>query len=177
MKPPVLKIVPKLEPPTDIQTMRKRERQYIEEDVVASGYAAERGTVIKLLNEALATEIACVLRYKRHYFKAATAKAAPLASEISGDASEKRGRTDQGSPRVVPLRGGPNLSPGGLATRSHADYVEVVISRAMGRLREMIKEDLLAEQITVDSYHETVGGRIERDPTTRLLDACLADDD
>jgi bacterioferritin len=177
MKPPTLRIVSKPEPPpTDIQTMRKRERQYIEEDVVRSGYAAERGTVIRLLNEALATEIACVLRYKRHYFKAATAKATPPAPEISEDASEKR-RTDRRTPRIIPLRSEPNFSPVGVAARSHADYVEVVISRTMERLREMIKEDLLAEQITVDSYHETVGDRIEQDPTTRVLDACLAEDD
>jgi len=178
MKPPTLRIVSKLEPPpTDIQTMRKRERQYVEEDVVTSGYAAERGTVIKLLNEALATEIACVLRYKRHYFKAATVKAAFPTSEISGDASEKRGRTNRRTQRIISLPGKPNFGPNGVAARSHADYVEVVTSRAMGRLREMIKEDLLAEQITVDSYQETVGDRIEQDPTTRLLDACLPDDD
>jgi bacterioferritin len=139
MEPTILKLVSKPNPPlNDIETMRKRERQYMEDSVVTSGYAADRETVIKLLNEALATEVACLLRYKHHYFKAATARAA----------------------RVNQVRGDP-ISPIELAARSHAEYVEDVSRRAMNQLRAMIKEDLIAERLRIESYRETFSYHVE----------------
>lgn len=177
MKPTILKLVSKSNPPlTDIETMRKRERQYIEDSVVTSGYAADRETVIKLLNEALATEIACLLRYKRHYFKAATAKAAPAAPEFREDVNESTVHANHIAARVIQVRGD-RISPIELAARSHAEYVENVTREAMNKLRAMIKEDLAAERLSIESNRETVSYRVEQDPTSRLLDEMLASDE
>ena len=178
MNPTVLHDVSKPgSPSTDLQTMRKRARQHVEEDVVASGYAADRETVIKLLNAALATEIACVLRYKRHYFKAAAINTVPVAAKVRRDSNEQLAHIDRDTARIIQLRGESDFSATGVATRSHAEYVEAATRRAMERLMEMIKEELLAERVTVDSYRENIGYRVEHDPTTRLLDALLAGDD
>ena len=173
MKSTVLKDVSKTRPPlTDIQTLRKRARQHIEEGAVTSGYAADREAVIKLLNEALATEIVCVLRYKRHYFMAAGIHAAPVAAEFLEHANEEMLHADRIAERIIQLRGEPNFSPDGLAARSHAEYVEG------GTLREMIKEDLIAERIAIESYREMVGYLAEQDPTTRrMLEEILASEE
>ena len=173
MKPTVLKDVSSTRPPlTDIQTLRRRARQHIEEGAVTSGYAADRETVIKLLNEALATEIVCVLRYKRHYFMAAGIHAAPVAAEFLEHANEEMLHADRIAGRIIQLRGEPNFSPDGLAARSHAEYVEG------GTLREMIKEDLIAERIAIESYREMVGYLAGQDPTThRMLEEILASEE
>lgn len=173
MKTTVLKDVSKTRPPlTDIPTLRKRAREHIEEGAVTSGYAADRETVIKLLNEALATEIVCVLRYKRHYFMAAGIHAAPVAAEFLAHANEEMLHADRIAERIIQLRGEPNFSPDGLAQRSHAEYVEG------GTLREMIKEDLIAERIAIESYREMVGYLAEQDPTTRrMLEEILASEE
>jgi len=159
-------------PLTDIETLRKRARQHIEEGAVTSGYAADREAVIKMLNEALATEIVCVLRYKRHYFMAAGIHAAPVAAEFLQHANEEMLHADRIAERIVQLRGEPNFSPDGLATRSHAEYVE-------GKtLKEMIQEDLIAERIAIESYREMVGYLAGQDPTTRrMLEAILASEE
>jgi bacterioferritin len=173
MKPTVLKDVSEARPPlTDIQTLRRRARQHIEEGAVTSGYAADRKTVIKLLNEALATEIVCVLRYKRHYFMAAGIHAAPVAAEFLEHANEEMLHADRIAGRIIQLRGEPNFSPDGLAARSHAEYVEGAT------LREMIKEDLIAERIAIESYREMVGYLAGQDPTTRrMLEEILASEE
>lgn len=173
MKPTVLQDVSKERPPlTDIPTLRKRARQHIEDGAVTSGYAADREAVIKLLNEALATEIVCVLRYKRHYFMAAGIHAAPVAAEFLQHANEEMLHADRIAERIIQLRGEPNFSPDGLAARSHAEYVEG------GTLREMIKEDLIAERIAIESYREMVGYLAGRDPTThRMLEEILASEE
>jgi bacterioferritin len=173
MKPTVLKDVSKARPPlTDIQTLRRRARQHIEEGAVTSGYAADREAVIKLLNEALATEIVCVLRYKRHYFMAAGIHAAPVAAEFLEHANEEMLHADRIAGRIIQLRGEPNFSPDGLAARSHAEYVEGAT------LREMIKEDLIAERIAIESYREMVGYLAGQDPTTRrMLEEILASEE
>ena len=164
MEPTVLKDVSKGRPAlTDIATLRKSARRHIEEGAVTSGYAADRAAVIKLLNEALATEIVCVLRYKRHYFMAAGIHAAPVAAEFLEHANEEMLHADRIAERIVQLRGEPNFSPEGLAARSHAEYVEG------GSLKEMIKEDLIAERIAIESYREMVGYLGEQDPTTRRM--------
>ena len=164
MKTTVLQDVSKERPPrTDIQTLRKRARQHIEDGAITSGYAADREAVIKMLNEALATEIVCVLRYKRHYFMAAGIHAAPVAAEFLAHANEEMLHADRIAERIIQLRGEPNFSPDGLAARSHAEYVEGAT------LREMIKEDLIAERIAIESYREMVEYLAEQDPTTRRM--------
>lgn len=173
MEPSSLKNVSKTPPSlTDMHTLRKRARQHIEGGAVTSGYAADRETVIKLLNEALATEIVCVLRYKRHYFMAAGIHAEPVAAEFLEHANEEMQHADRLAERIVQLRGEPNFSPDGLSLRSHAEYIEG------DSLKEMIKEDLVAERIAIESYREMVAYIAEKDPTTRrVLEEILASEE
>src|SRR4029450_6862432 len=154
---------------TDIQTLRARARQHIESGAVTPGYRAHRETVIKLLNEALATEIICVLRYKRHYFMATGINAQSVAQEFLQHATEEQAHADQIAQRIVPLGGAPNFSPEGLLTRSHSEYIEGE------SLRDMIQEDLVAERIAIDSYREMIQYLGHDDPTTRrLMETILA---
>ena len=148
---------------TDVKTLRKRARQHIERGAVTDGYTADRETVLKLLNEALATEIICVLRYRRHYFMASGLEAQSVAAEFLQHANEEQGHADQIAARIVQLGGEPNFSPDGLSTRAHAEYVEST------DLIDMIKEDLVAERIAIDSYREMVSYCGNEDPTTRRL--------
>jgi bacterioferritin len=154
---------------TDIQTLRRRAREHIERGAVTPGYAADRETVIKLLNEALATELVCVLRYKRHHFMAAGINADSVATEFSEHATEEQAHADQLAARIVQLGGEPNFAPDGLASRSHAEYVEG------GSLGEMIREDLVAERVAIDSYREMINYIGADDSTTRrMLEEILA---
>ena len=148
---------------TDIKTLRERARQHIENGAVTAGYSADRETVVKLLNEALATEIVCTLRYRRHYFMAAGINAESVAAEFLQHSNEEQGHADSIAQRIVQLQGEPNLNPDGLLTRSHAEYVEGTT------LIEMIKEDLVAERIAIDSYREMITYFGNQDPTSRRL--------
>jgi bacterioferritin len=148
---------------TDIKTLRERARQHIQNGAVTEGYTADRETVVKLLNEALATEIVCVLRYKRHYFMASGINAESVASEFLQHANEEQGHADSIAHRIVQLKGEPNFNPDGLLSRSHAEYVEGT------SLTEMIKEDLVAERIAIDSYREMITYFGSDDPTSRRL--------
>ncbi len=154
---------------TDIKTLRARARKHIAQGAVTEGYRADRETVIKLLNEALATEIVCVLRYKRHFFMAEGLNADAVAQEFLQHANEEQQHADQIAARIVQLNGEPNFSPDGLSSRSHAEYVE-------GEdLIDMIKEDLVAERIAIDSYREMIEYLGDKDPTTRrMLEGILA---
>src|SRR5438067_11794969 len=109
---------------TDVQELRRRARQHIEEGAVTDAYRADRDTVIKILNEELATEIVCVLRYKRHYFMAQGIHSDPIANEFLQHANEEQGHADQIAGRIVQLRGAPNFNPEGLQMRSHSVYAE-----------------------------------------------------
>jgi bacterioferritin len=154
---------------TDIQTLRARARQHIEQGAVTQGYSADRDTVIRLLQEALATEIICVLRYKRHYFMASGINAQSVAQEFLQHATEEQMHADQIAQRIVQLGGAPNFSPEGLSTRSHSEYIEGE------SLTDMIKEDLVAERIAIDSYREMIRYFGNDDPTTRrLMETILA---
>lgn len=154
---------------TDIKTLRERARQHIENGAVTEGYSADRETVIKLLNEALATELVCVLRYKRHYFMANGIHADSVAAEFLEHATDEQGHADQIAARIVQLGGAPNFNPEGLLTRSHAEYVEG------DTLTDMIKEDLVAERIAIDSYREMVSYFGNDDPTSRrMIEGILA---
>ena len=148
---------------TDIKTLRERARQHIENGAVTQGYSADRETVVKLLNEALATEIVCTLRYRRHYFMASGINAESVAAEFLQHANEEQGHADQIAHRIVQLQGEPNFNPEGLLMRSHAEYVEGTT------LTEMIKEDLVAERIAIDSYREMINYFGNDDPTSRRL--------
>lgn len=154
---------------TDIKTLRARARKHIENGAVTAGYKADRTTVIKLLNEALATELVCILRYKRHYFMASGINADTVAAEFLVHANEEQGHADLIAARIVQLKGAPDFSPEGLATRSHAEYVEG------DSLVDMIKEDLVAERIAIDSYGEMIRYIGDKDVTTRrMLEGILA---
>jgi len=154
---------------TDVKTLRARAREHIEKGAVTAGYRADRETVLKLLNEALATEIVCVLRYRRHHFMAEGMNADPVAAEFLVHANEEQGHADQIAARIVQLNGEPNFNPEGLLSRSHAEYVE-------GKdLVDMIKEDLVAERVAIDSYREMIEYIGDKDTTTkRMLEGILA---
>lgn len=154
---------------TDTKTLRARARKHIEEGAVTTGYAANRESVIKLLNEALATELICVLRYKRHYFMAKGIHADPVKAEFLEHANEEMAHADLIAKRITELGGEPDFSPNGLSERSHAEYV------AGDTLSAMIKEDLIAERIAIESYREMIAYLGDTDPTTqRMLKEILA---
>jgi bacterioferritin len=154
---------------SDVKTLRERARQHIERGAVTPGYSADRETVVRILNEALATEIVCVLRYKRHFFTATGINAQSVAQEFLQHANEEQQHADQIAQRIVQLGGEPNLSPEGMLTRSHSEYV------AGTSLIDMIKEDLVAERIAIDSYREMIAYLGNDDPTTRrMLEGILA---
>lgn len=173
MKSTALKDVSSKRPPlSDIKTLRERARQHIEKGAVTPGYAADRENVIQMLNEALATELVCVLRYKRHYFMAAGIHAVSVAAEFLEHATEEMSHADLIAKRIIELRGAPNFSPDGLSARSHAEYVEG------DSLRSMIKEDLVAERIAIESYREMIAYLADQDPTThRMLEGILASEE
>src|SRR5919106_4300026 len=144
---------------TDIKTLRERARQHIQNGAVTEGYTADRETVVRLLNEALATEIVCVLRYKRHHYMASGIHAESVAAEFLEHANEEQGHADSIAQRIVQLKGEPDFNPEGLLSRSHAEYVEGT------SLIDMIKEDLVAERIAIDSYREMINYFGNNDPT------------
>jgi bacterioferritin len=154
---------------TDVKELRRRARQHIEKGAVTDGYRPDRETVVRILNEALATEIVCVLRYRRHYFMAAGIHARAVADEFLQHATEEQGHADQIAHRITQLDGEPNLNPVGLLTRSHSEYVEG------DTLIDMIREDLVAERIAIESYTEMIRYLGSDDPTTRrMLEGILA---
>jgi bacterioferritin len=139
---------------------------------VTDAFRANALVVVKLLNQALATEIVCVLRYKRHYFMAKGIHAEPVAAEFLEHAGQEQAHADRIAERIDQLGGGPGFSPRALASRSHVEYIEG------DTLPQMIKEDLMAEQIAIESYREMIAYLEGRDPTTRrLLESILADEE
>ena len=148
---------------TDVTKIRERARQHMEQGSVTASYKADRGRVISVLNEALATEIVCVLRYKRHYYMAKGINAEPVAQEFQQHAIEEQAHADLIAQRITQLQGEPNFNPEGITARSHSEYVEG------GSLVDMIREDLVAERIAVESYSEIVRWLGNDDPTTRSM--------
>lgn len=148
---------------SDIKKIRQRARENMQDGAITGGYTADRETVIKILNEALATEIVCVLRYKHHYYMAAGLSAEVVAQEFLEHAQQEQGHADQIAARITQLGGTPNFSPADLLTRSHSEYVEG------NSLRQMIEEDLVAERIAIDSYREIIQYLGDKDPTTRRM--------
>lgn len=154
---------------TDVATLRSQARKHIEHGAVTAGYTADRFEVLRLLNQALATEIVCVLRYRRHHFMARGIHAKGVAEEFLVHSNEEQLHADQLAARIVQLGGEPDFSPDSLSARSHAEYV------AGSSLTDMIREDLVAERIAIDSYRELIQYLDEQDPTTsQLLKGILA---
>jgi bacterioferritin len=148
---------------TDVNEIRRRARKNIEKGAVTAGYKADVKRVVAVLNEVLATELVCVLRYKRHYFTASGINAQGVADEFLQHANEEQGHADSVAARIVQLDGSPNFNPEGLATRSHSQYDE------KASLVDMIREDLIAERIAIETYSEIVRWLGNDDPTTRQL--------
>ncbi len=154
---------------TDVRTLREAARRHVEEGAVTEHYRADREKVLQLLNEALATELVCVLRYRHDYFMARGLKAKVAAAEFLEHANEELGHADSLCERIVQLGGEPDLNPETLTARSHAEY------RLGKTLAEMIRENLVAERIAIESYREMAMYLGEDDPTTRrLLESILA---
>jgi bacterioferritin len=147
----------------DIAEIRRRAREHMEDGPVTNSYSADREKVVKLLNEALATELVCVLRYKRHHFMARGINSEAVAEEFLEHAHEEQEHADQIAERITQLNGEPDMNPDVLSKRSHAQYVE-------GKdMLDMIKEDLVAERIAIDSYKQMIAYVGEKDPTTRRM--------
>ena len=154
---------------SSVEMLRSQARNHIEQGAVTAGYSADRQQVLKLLNDALATELVCVLRYRRHHFMARGIYAKGVADEFLLHSNEEQGHADLLAGRIVQLGGEPDFSPDSLSGRSHAQSV------AAGSLLEMIKEDLVAERIAIDSYRELIQYLSDDDPTTsQLLKQILA---
>jgi bacterioferritin len=154
---------------SDLKEIRRRAREHILNGAVTDGYRGDRETVIRVLNEALATEIVCVLRYRRHYFMASGIHATAVADEFLEHSKEEQGHADSIAERITQLDGEPDLNPANLLTRSHAEYVEG------NSLIEMLREDLIAERIAIDSYGEIIRYLGDTDPTSRrLMESILA---
>ena len=154
---------------TDIDNIRKRARQDIDKGAMTAGYSADRETVIKLLNHALATELVCVLRYKYHYYMASGINSQSVKAEFLEHANEEQEHADWIAERITQLDGTPNFSPDGLSGRSHSEFV------VPDDLAGMIEENLVAERIAIDSYREMITYIGADDPTTRrVLEGILA---
>jgi len=148
---------------SDVNSLRQRARVNVENGAVTEGYSADRETVLRLLNESLATELVCILRYKRHYYMAKGLKANVAATEFLEHAQQEAEHADLLAERIVQLGGEPEFNPDTLSKNSHAQYV------AGNTLKDMVYEDLVAERIAIDSYREIIQYIGEQDPTTRRI--------
>ena len=157
---------------TDVQTLRNRARQHVENGAITEGYTADREQILDMLNKALATELLCTLRYKRHYYMASGNNAKDAAGEFLEHANQEAEHADKLAERIVQLGGEPDFNPDNISKNSHAEYV------AGSTLKEMILEDLVAERIAIDSYRESIQFIGDKDPTTRrILEDILAQEE
>lgn len=147
----------------DLASLRKRAREHMDQGAVTAGYAADRTAVVALLNDALATELVCALRYRRHHFMARGIHSQCVAAEFLAHANEELGHADRIAERIVQLGGEPDFDPRRLATRSHSEYISA------GSLAGMIRENLVAERIAIDTYRGVVRTLGDTDPTTRRM--------
>jgi bacterioferritin len=152
-----------------IQEIRDRARQQITEGAVTGDYALDRKQVIAILNEALATELVCVLRYKFHYFMASGIHSQAVKGEFKEHADDEQEHADQIAERIKQLGGKPEMNPATLTSHSHSEYKEGT------SLTDMIREDLIAERIAIESYREIIQFLGDKDPTSkRLMEHILA---
>jgi bacterioferritin len=148
---------------TDIKKIRESARHNMDKGAVTEGYKADRGQVLKVLNDVLATELVCVLRYKRHYYMAQGINSDSVKAEFLQHAGEEQQHADWVAERITQLGGEPDFNPRGLADRAHSEYEE-------GKtLVDMIKENLVAERIAIQTYSEIIRWLGNDDPTSRLL--------
>jgi bacterioferritin len=153
----------------DVTKIRNDARKHMDAGAVTAGNAIDIERLIGVLNEVIATEIVCYLRYKRHYFMARGIIAEAAAAEFLQHATDEQGHADQIAMRIIQLQGEPNFSPDGITSRSHAEYVEG------DSLTDMIREDLVAERVAIESYSEIIRWLGDNDPTTRnLMETILA---
>jgi bacterioferritin len=146
---------------SDVATLRRNARAHIDDGAITDAYGADRERVVAVLNEVLATELVCVLRYKRHYYMAQGLSSGPVAQEFLQHATEEQNHADMVAARIVQLHGEPDFNPASLVERSHAEYVP-------GKdLLDMVREDLVAERVAVASYQEIIRWLGDADPTTR----------
>lgn len=157
---------------SDVKTLRERARHKMMDGAVTASYELDPGHAVDVLNQALATEIVCVLRYKRHAFMARGPNSEPISAEFATHAGEEQAHADLICERIVQLGGAPDLNPEGLLSRSHSQYVE-------GQsLREMVEENLIAERIAIDSYRDMAHWFGAKDSTTRrMLEGILAQEE
>lgn len=154
---------------TDIRTLRERARQHIEQGAVTNDYTLDAASAVRILNDALATELVCTLRYRQHAFVATGINSEPIAQEFLTHSNEELGHADLIAKRIVQLGGDPEFNPDQLTGRSHAEYV------TCKSLKDMVRENLIAERIAIDSYREMVRYFGDHDPTTRsMLETILA---
>ncbi len=154
---------------SDVETLRRKAREHIEKGPITDAYGADRERVIAVLNEALATELVCILRYKRHYFTAQGMDATAVAQEFLQHANEETGHADEIATRITQLQGEPDFDPATLVARSHAEY------DASKELPDMLREDLVAERVAIASYSEIIRWLGDGDVTTRrMLEGILA---
>jgi bacterioferritin len=154
---------------TDVKTLRQRARQNMDAGAVTSNYGADPKVVVEVLNAALATEIVCVLRYKRHYFMAQGIASESVKAEFAEHATQEQEHADRLAERIVQLGGEPDLDPDTLTKRSHSEY------KPGDSLVDMLHEDLVAERVAIESYREIVEWLHGKDPTSkRLLEDILA---
>lgn len=147
-------------------------RTSLSDGAITPAYGQHRDAIVKLLNDALATELVCVLRYKRHHFMASGVSSAKIAEEFLVHANEESAHADRIARRIVQLGGEPDFSPDTLRQRSHADYDE------SNDLQTMVRVNLIAERIAVETYRQMIVLIGDRDPTTRrLLEDILADEE
>jgi len=158
---------------SDISALRARAREQMMKGAVTPSYPdAEREAIVELLQTALATELVCVLRYKRHYFVAHGIRAKFVSAEFLEHANEEQAHADQIAERIVQLGEDPDLNPATLLARSHAEYDEAT------SLRPMLEADLIAERVAIESYREMINFIGPRDPTSRrLLESILAQEE
>jgi bacterioferritin len=158
---------------SDLTALRSRAREQIMKGAVTPSFAeSDRQAIVALLNTALATEIVCVLRYKRHYYATHGIRAKFVSAEFLEHANEEQGHADQIAERIVQLGEDPDLNPATLLSRAHSEYDEQT------SLRAMLEADLVAERIAIESYREMINFIGPRDPTSRrLLEAILAQEE
>ena len=148
---------------SDVETLRRQAREHIDDGPITEAYGADRERVIAVLNEVLATELVCYLRYKRHYFTATGINATAAAAEFLEHATQEQQHADMAATLITQLQGDPDFNPDVLSKRSHAEYTEG------SNLLEMVKEDLVAERIAIASYSEIVRWLSDQDTTTRRM--------
>lgn len=146
----------------DVAAIR-RAAANLDEGAVTEGYQADREAVIAMLNDALATELLCVLRYKRHYYTVSGPNTGHVKAEFLEHAQQEQDHADRIAERIVQLNGSPNFNPATLTARSHAEYDE------SDDVQAMVRADLIAERVAIESYRQMIAAIGDKDPTTRNM--------